>query len=458
MTIQDKQIKELYYLIDKKKFLSSKEDLYCYGYDSKEGVCIPDLVVFPTSSAEVSEILKFASRERIFVTPRGAGTGTTGGSVPVNGGIVLCLSKMNNILEINTDDLYAVVEPGVFTGELQSEVLKHGLFYPPDPASSDFCTIGGNLAECAGGPKAVKYGVTKDYVLGLTAVLPTGEIIETGVKTVKGVVGYDLTKLIVGSEGTLGIITKAVLKLLPAPESVKTMISFFNSMDDAAKTVSAVIKNGIIPRVLEYMDKSSIESVRGRTAFDIPQNAQALLIIESDGKENFIKEQMEDIKNICFSMNCIDSVIAENDVVKKDIWEVRKSLSSALFKFGPDKINEDIVVPRSKLPKAVAKIQELQKASGLAMASFGHAGDGNIHFNILLDKSDKIMHDKAMICVSDLFKYVIHLGGTISGEHGVGISKKDFIDYELSLIQRNLIRRIKNSFDPAHILNPGKIL
>ncbi|MDY0360075.1 MAG: FAD-linked oxidase C-terminal domain-containing protein [Desulforegulaceae bacterium] len=445
-------------IIPSKNILFKKEDLYCYSYDSKEGLFMPDCVIFPESTFEVSKILKFCCEKKIYAVPRGAGTGTTGGSVPLKGGVVICFSKMNKILEINSLDFYARVQPGVFTGDFQREVLKHKMFYPPDPASSDFCTLGGNIAECAGGPKAVKYGVTKDYVMGLEIVLPTGEIIHTGVKTVKGVTGYDITKLITGSEGTLAVITEAVLKLLPAPESSKTMISFFPSMSDAAKSVSKIIQKGLIPRVLEYMDHLSIECVKDEIKLDLPENTKALLIIESDGKKDFIESEIKEIENICKKNNAFTVISAEDEEVRKSIWDVRKSLSSSLFKYGPHKINEDIVVPRSKVPDVVSKIEELQNHTGLSMVSFGHAGDGNIHFNIILDKTDKIMHEKAVKAVGELFKYVIFLGGTLSGEHGIGISKKDYLHLEIDRNQRDLMRRIKNAFDPCHILNPGKII
>ena len=458
MPLDKKIIKKIYNIAGKKSVLTDKEDLYCYGFDSKEGPFFPDLIFFPENTDEISKLLELATSERFFVIPRGAGTGTTGGCVAVKGGVVVSMSRMNRILEINKEDFYAVVEPGVFTGDLQKEVSKYGLMYPPDPASSEFCTIGGNLGECAGGPKAVKYGVTRDYVMGLEAVLPTGEIINTGVKTVKGVVGYDFTRLLVGSEGTLGIITKATLKLLPAPESVETMVSFFSSMEDAAKTVSEIIKNGIIPRVLEYMDNLSIECVRSDIGFNIPDNAKALLIIESDGKKIFIKDQIIEIGRICNLNGSLSFTIADSESLKNKIWEIRKSLSSSLFKFGPDKINEDIAVPRSRLPNVVKKINELEKRTKLKMVSFGHAGDGNIHFNIILDKSDEKMLKKSELCVKELFEYVIEQGGTLSGEHGIGISKKPYIDIELDLVQRNLMRRVKNAFDPSHIMNPGKIL
>lgn len=438
--------------------LTSVEDLYCYGTDSKEGPFLPDLVVIPENSLQISKILKIATRENIPVIPRGAGTGTTGGCVAVSGGIIISLSRMNKILEINRNDFYCVVQPGVFTGDLQREVEKKGMMYPPDPASSEFCTIGGNLGECAGGPRAVKYGVTRDYVLAVEVVLPTGEIIKTGVKTVKGVVGYDFSRLIVGSEGTLGIITEATLKLVPKPESVKTMVSFFPGMDNAAKTVSRIIQKGIIPRVLEYMDESSIESVKDKVAFDIPEGTAALLIIESDGKQRFIDEQILEISEVCTENGSISNSIAEDEVLKSEIWEIRKSLSSSLFKFGPDKINEDIAVPRSRLPLAVERIKELQVNTGLKMVSFGHAGDGNIHFNIILDKSDKERLKTAKSAVLELFKYVIELDGTLSGEHGVGISKKDYIHMELDSGQRELMKRVKKAFDPSNIMNPGKIL
>lgn len=455
---KNKILESLYAVLPKKDILWKKEDLHCYAYDSKEGSFIPDFAVFPRSAKQVSKILELCCEKRIFAVPRGAGTGTTGGSVPVRGGIVICLSGMNEILEINCSDFYARVQPGVFTGDFQREVMKYNMFYPPDPASSDFCTLGGNIAECAGGPRAVKYGVTKDYVLGLEAVLPTGEIVKTGVRTVKGVTGYDLTKLITGSEGTLAIITEAVLKLLPAPESVKTMISFFSSINDAAETVSSIIQNGLIPRVLEYMDQLSIECIKDDVLFSFPENSKALLIIECDGKKDFIESEIESIVKICKKNNALSTLAADDEGVKKSIWDVRKSLSSSLFKYGPHKINEDIVVPRSRVPDVVSKIEELKEKTGLHMVSFGHAGDGNIHFNIILDKTDKMMHERAVESVSKLFEFVVGLGGTLSGEHGIGISKKEYLGLEIDRSQRDLMRRIKNAFDPAGILNPGKIL
>ncbi len=457
MPLDKKTIREIGSFISQKNILVKKEDLYCYGYDSKEGVNLPDMVVFPENSLQISKLLKLASKKGIYVTPRGAGTGTTGGCVPVKGGIVVCLSKMNKILEINENDLYVRVEPGVFTGKLKKEVLKYGLFYPPDPASSDFCTIGGNLGECAGGPKAVKYGVTRDYVLGLTMVIPTGEIIKTGVKTVKGVVGYDLSRLVVGSEGTLAIITEVTLKLVPAPEAEETMISFFQGMDAAANTVSEIIRRGMIPGVLEFMDESCIRCIRDDAAFAIPEDVKSILIIESYGKKDFIKKEIKEIEQVCFLMGSTGTMMADNEKLKTEIWSIRKSLSSSLFKLGPDKINEDITVPRSRLPDIIAKAEKLKKETGLEMASFGHAGDGNIHFNIMFDKSDKSMHEKALNCILEIFEYVLELGGTLSGEHGTGISKKKYIHMEIDEDQMSLIKRIKKAFDPAGILNPGKL-
>ena len=340
----------------------------------------------------------------------------------------------------------------------QKAVEKQGLFYPPDPSSSDFSTLGGNVAECSGGPKAVKYGVTRDYVLGLEVVLPTGEIIQAGVQTAKGVVGYDLTRLITGSEGTLGVVTKMILKLLPQPESVKTLTAIYDKIETATETVSEIIRQGIIPRTIEYMDNASIRCVEEYMNMGLPVEADALLIIEVDGTEDEAAQAAKHIESLCreHGANRIRTAQTQNEV--DELWKARKSVSPALFKYGPDKMNEDIVVPRSEIPAMVKKIKTLSQETGLTMVSFGHAGDGNIHFNIMLDKKDPLQLQKANLAVEKIFDYTIQLGGTISGEHGVGITKAPYMMKEISLDAIALMKRIKKAFDPLGILNPGKML
>lgn len=436
----------------------AKEDLLCYAYDTTSDMYYPDAVVFPQNVYDVSFVLKLANQYEFSVTPRGAGSGMTGGSLPVQKGVVLVMTQLNRILKIDKDNLIAIAEPGVVTGDFQRAVEKEGLFYPPDPSSSDFSTLGGNAAECAGGPRAVKYGVTRDYVLGLEVVLPTGEIVTTGVQTAKGVVGYDLTRLIVGSEGTLGVITRLTLRLLPLPDMVKTLTVAFDQMETAAKTVSEIIRKGIIPRSIEYMDNASIRCVEGYIKSGLPKEAEAILIIEVDGGADEVDRSVKRIESVCKKSGARQIKTAHTLQDVENIWKARKAVSPALFKYGPDKINEDIVVPRSKIPDMVKKIKALSRKTGLTMVSFGHAGDGNIHFNVMLDKKIPEQLHKANQAVDEIFDYTLSLGGTISGEHGVGITKAPYMTKEISSESIALMRRIKAAFDPAGILNPGKML
>lgn len=456
MKISDKIYKELENAVGSNCCSRKKEDLYSYSYDSTARVFIPDAVVFPENEIAVSEVMKIANKNGIPVIPRGSGSGATGGSLAIKGGIVMAMTRMNKINEIDTDNLIAKVEPGVVTGDFQREVLKYGLFYPPDPSSADFSTLGGNLAECAGGPKAVKYGVTRDYVLGISFVLPDGRVIKTGVETAKGVVGYDLTRLIVGSEGTLGIITGITLKLLPKPQTVKTMMAVFNSMDSAAETISEIIREGLIPRAIEYMDNAAIVCAESYIKAGLPVKAEAILILEVDGSEKSTQREVEELSAIC-EKNSASVKIAKSSEETKDLWKARKAISPALFMYAPHKINEDIVVPRSKIPLMVKKIKELKERTGLTMVSFGHAGDGNIHFNIMLDKDNKEELKKAESAIDEMFDYTLALNGTISGEHGIGITKQKYISKEIKTDAMDLMKNIKVTFDPKNILNPGKI-
>lgn len=457
MAISDKTFKKLEDIVGKSNFSRAKEDLVCYAYDATAQTYLPDAVLFPQNVLEISAILKLANKDSFFVIPRGAGSGMTGGSLAVRGGIILAMTRFNRILKIDKENLVASVEPGVVTGRFHEAVEKENLFYPPDPSSSEFCTLGGNLAECAGGPRAVKYGVTRDYVLGIEAVLPTGEIINTGVSTAKGVVGYDLTRLLVGSEGTLGVITRMTLRLLPLPEAVSTMTAVFNNMETAAKAVSAIIRYGIIPRTVEYMDNASIRCVEEYLNMGLPVNSEALLLIDVDGKEKEVEITINQIEELCISQGAANVKKARTKEDAAKLWKARKAISPALFRYGQDKINEDIVVPRNKIPDMVKKIDELRKKTGLVMVSFGHAGDGNIHFNIMLDKKNKEELKKAEAAVEALFEYTLELGGTISGEHGVGITKLRYIQKEIGAVELGLMKKIKKIFDPNGVLNPGKI-
>ncbi|MBW1958318.1 MAG: FAD-binding protein [Deltaproteobacteria bacterium] len=457
MALTNSAFRKLQKIVGKSSCSRKKEDLVCYAYDATAQSYLPDAVCFPGNTKEVSTILSLANQEGFFVIPRGSGSGMTGGSLAVSGGVILVMARFSRILEIDKGNLIAHVEPGVVTGRFHRAVEKEGLFYPPDPASSEFATLGGNMAECAGGPRAVKYGVTRDYVLGLEAVLATGEIIHTGVQTSKGVVGYDLTRLLIGSEGTLGIITQMTLRLLPLPEAVRAMTAVFDKLETAAETVSEVIRRGIIPRTLEFMDNASIRCAESRLKIGLPVEAEALLLIEVDGKVDETDVIIKQLRTVCMSMGAKNIKIADTKEEADNLWKARKAISPALYQFAPDKINEDIVVPRSKIPDMVRKINSLKEETGLIMVSFGHAGDGNIHFNIMLDKKNKTELKKAEYAIDILFDYTLELGGTISGEHGVGITKSAYIEKEIGSVELNLMKKIKKVFDPKGILNPGKI-
>ena len=450
-------LQKLQKILGKNGIKSNKEELVCYSYDATGKSYLPDAVVFPVSEDQISQILKLASQELFPVTPRGSGSGMTGGSVPVQGGVVMVLNRLDRIIKIDCDNFYTRVEPGVITGDLHSAVEAQGLFYPPDPASSSFCTIGGNIGECAGGPRAVKYGVTRDYVLGLRAVLASGKIIKTGVITAKGVAGYDLTRLITGSEGTLAVVSEITLKLLPLPEKIKTMAVLFDSIEEAAITVSAIIKKALIPRCIEYMDRASIDCVKDDFGFELTDNVEALLLIEIDGDSASVEKNFNELVKFCTNRNVLNIIIADNSKEAAELWKARKALSPALFKLAPDKINEDIVVPVNKIPAMVKRIELMKKETKLLITSFGHAGDGNIHCNIMYNKQNPDELIKAQKAVSDLFSYTLELGGTITGEHGVGITKMKYLSDEIGRDELQIMKEIKEVFDPKGLLNPGKI-
>ena len=457
MDIPHRCLDQLQGIVGPDYYSVSKEDRLCYAYDGTAAIYLPDVVVFPASTADVAGVMKTAAAYRIPVIPRGGGSGMTGGALPVRGGIVVVFNRMNQILKIDSQNLVARVQPGVITAVFQDQVKKVGLFYPPDPSSAAFSTMGGNLAECAGGPKAVKYGVTRDYVRGLEVVLPTGEIIRTGVQTAKGVVGYDLTRLIVGSEGTLAMITEATLRLLPLPESVMTLTAAFKSLGAAAGAVAEFVRHSHVPRTIEFMDQTAIGLAEDYLHLGLPVDAGALLLMEVDGKQSEIKAIARELEAESRRLGASVVSVADSEAQAAQLWQARKALSPALFKLAPHKINEDIVVPRSRIPDLVAKIDALRRQTGLIMVAFGHAGDGNIHFNIMLDKSDPTAVKKAHAAVEALFDYTLQLGGTISGEHGVGITKAPYLKKELDTDSIQLMRRIKTAFDPLGLLNPGKI-
>ncbi len=450
-------VREIASVVGRDHITTAEEDLLCYAYDATHRQYRPDAVVFPENTKEVSAIMRIAGSSHVPVVPRGAGTGMSGGALAVAGGLVMVMTRFNRILSIDEDNLIAVAEPGVVTARFQEAVEKRGLFYPPDPSSASSSTLGGNVAECAGGPRAVKYGVTRDYVLGLEVVLPAGEVIRTGVQTAKGVVGYDTTRLIVGSEGTLGIITKIILRLLALPEAVRTVRAVFPQIHDAAKAVVALVRSGVIPRSVEYMDQSAIRCVEAYVQMGLPVDAGAMLLIEVDGSVSAVAVSVEHVASVCRQHHASEVRAAESDQEAADLWQARKAISPALFRLGPDKINEDIVVPRSRIPDMVEWIDGFRRKTGLQIVSFGHAGDGNIHFNIMLDRTDATTLKKAEAAVEEVFRQTLAFGGTISGEHGVGVTKAPYLSLELGPEEISLMKRIKKAFDPNGILNPGKI-
>lgn len=438
------------------RVLTEPEDLFCYSFDASSQEGVPSAVIKPVNTQEVVRAVTFAFEQNIPLIPRGAGTGMTAGAVPVRDSIILSLEEMNRVIDIDEKNLVATVEPGVINAYLQNKLESTGLFYPPDPASMEFCTIGGNVAENAGGPRALKYGVTRDYVLGLEVVLPNGKVISTGVKTHKGVVGYDLTRLIVGSEGTLAVITKAFLKLLPLPEEVVTLLCIFSSIDRAAMAVPEITSSKIIPRTLEFMDNDTVRAIESYKSIGLPQDAEALLLIEVDGSHASVGKEAEKIAEICISLGA-EVHIAEDVYSRQRLWEARRAVSPALYRINPTKINEDIVVPRSRIPEMLRLLKEIGNKYNLKIVNFGHAGDGNIHVNIMTDKNNIDEYKRAKDSVKDIFEATLRLGGTISGEHGIGLTKAGHIGMELSPLSIGLMKAIKKVFDPKGIMNPGKI-
>jgi len=428
-----------------------------YGADAVKEKFPPEAVVFPESTAEMVAILKLANKYLFPITARGGGVGYTGGAVPVDGGIVIGTDRMNKIIDINVDDLYAICQPGLTTFELQQAVSEKGLLFAPDPASYKDSFIGGNIAENAGGMRTPKYGVTKHHVLGLEVVTATGEIIRTGGKTVKNVVGFDLTGLMCGSEGMLGIITEATLKLLPMPEATSTVRANFHSMEAACKVLTKFTPEGLLPMAMEVIDKFCVEAVEQNFAFGLSKDANAILLVAVDGSRGEVEKNAATIERIIGENGGFDIVRAKSKEEEDKLWDVRRAISPSLMKFGTLKINEDVVVPRSKVPELVARIEEIGKRNDTFVANFGHAGDGNIHVNFVVDREDKDAIARARKCVAETFQLSVELGGTISGEHGIGYVKAPYLEYAIDRPTLEIMKGIKKVFDPNGILNPGKM-
>ena len=442
--------------------LFDKESLEKYSHDETEDLkFFPEVVVKPRTPEEISEIFKICNSENIPLTPRGAGTGLSGGALPVNKGVLLSMERFDSILEIDERNLQATIEPGVITEVFQNAVEEKGLFYPPDPASKGSCFIGGNLAENSGGPKAVKYGVTKDYVLNLEVVLPTGEIIWTGANVLKNSTGYNLTQLMIGSEGTLGIITKAVFRLIPFPKHNLLMLVPFYSAEEACEAVSAIFRAGVTPSGMEFMEREALiwgAEHLGDDSLDIPENIQAHLLIEVDGNnQEVLFNDCETIYKVLEDFNCDEVLFAEDSVQKDKLWKIRRVVGEAVKSKSIYK-EEDTVVPRAELPILLKAVKSIGDVYGFKSVCYGHAGDGNLHINIIKgDMSDDDWDNKLSGGIREIFEICISLKGTISGEHGIGYVQKDYMDIPFSNVELRIQKDIKSLFDPNHIMNPGKV-
>ncbi|MEK7448642.1 MAG: FAD-linked oxidase C-terminal domain-containing protein [Planctomycetota bacterium] len=460
--LDKKIIVQIKQIVGPEYVLQTPEDRLAHSYDASKRTALPDLVVKPGTVEEISALMRLASEYNIPVIPRGAASSVTGGAVPVNGGIVIDTARLNRIIEINQEDLRAVLEPGVVVAEFQKKVESIGLFYPPDPASAEFCTIGGNVAECAGGLRCIKYGVTRDYVLGLEIVLPNGQIIHTGSYSLKSVTGYDLTRLFVGSEGTLGIFTKIIVRLIPKPQKVETILSFFADTAQALKITTQIMELGILPRALEFMDESSIRAVQNYKKFDLPRldrglpdGTRSLLLVEIDGSESEVAAQAEQIHDFLNQAGAIRTTRARDSAEAQHLWSLRKSISPALYSITARKTSEDISVPRSQLVPILNVIREIENKYHIPMATFGHAGDGNLHVNFLVSTQEHEQHLSE--AVKNLFEETIKLNGTLSGEHGIGLTKSAYLNLEIAPAELALMKAIKKLIDPKGIMNPGKI-
>ena len=450
-------VKRLTEILGKENVFTEKEDLICYSYDSTPYDHLPDIVVAPANTEEIVAIVKLANQYNFPVIPRGGGTNLSGGTVPIMGGLVMALHRMNKIIEIDDANLTTTVEPGVITATLHQAVEKEGLFYPPDPQSMFMCTIGGNVAENAGGPRGVKYGVTKDYILGVEAVTPTGDVVHFGGKTIKNVSGYDLIRLFAGSEGTLGIITQITLRLIPKPEAKRTLLAIFERLDDAAKTVSGIIKQRIIPTTLELMDQKTMELIEAFMPSGLPTDAEGALLIEADGSKLDVDRQISVIEEMCKTCGAREVKVAQDLGQEAQLWAGRRSAFGAMARSARQVISEDATVPRSKVPDIVRIIQQIATKYQLSVPILGHTGDGNMHPNILVMKQDEEEMKRVDAAIDEMFKAALDLGGTLSGEHGIGLSKQKYMKWQFDKPSLDMMRAIKKAVDPNNILNPGKI-
>jgi glycolate oxidase len=457
-TLEARLLDELGRVVGPAALLTSEVDLLAYGYDGTWYEARPRCVVLPENVAQVQAVHRIATRERLALTPRAMGSGLSGGSVPLEGGIVLGVARMNRIREIDDVNAVAVVEPGVITADLQRAVEQRGLFYPPDPSSLKQSAIGGNVAENAGGARCLKYGVTADYVTGLEIVLPGGELVRTGGKMVKNVTGYDLRALYTGAEGTLGTITEVTLRLLPRPRYAKTATAAFARIEDAARAVVAILGAGLLPASIELLDQLTMRCVEENTPAGLPVEADALLLFAVDGNyEEIVDAELARTIEIAREHGAGATRIAADAAESARLWEARRAISPALARKRPHKLGEDISIPRSELVSMVRAVRDIAARHGLLIPLFGHAGDGNLHPNILCDRRDAEEMARVRLAARDIFEAAVALGGTLSGEHGIGLLKKQFMELDVGAEGLALMRRIKDAIDPLGIMNPGKI-
>ena len=444
-------------IVGETNFTDSLIDLVSYSYDASEHDHRPDAAVWPTNTEQVSGIIMLANKHKFPVTPRGAGTGLAGAAVPGSGGLVLDVCRMNKIIDIRIADRLVVVQPGVIYADLDNALLPSGFFFPPDPASSKVCTLGGNVATNAGGVRGAKYGVTRDYVLALEVVLPDGRIMKCGTSCMKSSSGLDLTRLFVGSEGTLGVITEITLKISPRPKAFTTGLAFFNRLEDAGRAVSDIMHSGIIPSVLEILDENAIEVLRERTSVYLP-DANSMILVETDGyTEPDTAYQMEEIVKVFKKNSAIETRIASSTEESEDLWKARKLIGSTAAQLRPNNISEDVTVPLSRVPALLTGITEIVRKYGFPFVIFGHAGDGNLHPRIMYDRIDPVQLDMLGKAVDEMFELTCSLGGTLTGEHGVGLAKAPYMGLEHDPVALDLMRSLKKFFDPNNILNPGKM-
>ena len=457
--MEKKHIQFFENLVGKENVYSDKAHLLAYSYDATRVTYEPDLVIFPRDEKDVQNILKYCNDFGIILTPRGAGSGFTGGALPANGGVVLAFEKhMNKILEIDMQNMVAVVEPGVINMDLQKAVSEKGLFYPPDPASQDYSSIGGNVAENAGGMRAAKYGITKDYVMALRAVLPSGEVIQAGKKTIKDVAGYNVAGILIASEGTLGVITQITLKLITKPKLKKTAMGVFSTVEEAMNAVYKTMASGVTPVAMEFLDNLTIKAVEQKFNKGLPTDAGAILITDVDGNlEEDIETQLLTIKKVFSENGSTFFKIAKDENESNELWFARRNASQSISIYGSKKLNEDITVPRSKLPQLLEKIEKISKKYNVNTPCFGHTGDGNVHTNVMIDGKNEDELKRGYEAIEEIFKATVELGGTLSGEHGIGLSKAPYMKLAFSEAELNLFKAIKKAFDPNNILNPFKM-